>query len=88
MANPWTKKNPLLSMWLSGANALAGKARSAGMTEMKRQQTSSTKQAAPLLERRMAGRRQGQTQRPWLIVLCSAFPPDPDLAGREPVEPA
>jgi hypothetical protein len=45
MANPWTKKNPLLSMWLSGANAVAGKARSAGMTEMKRQQTSSTKQA-------------------------------------------
>ena len=30
MANPWTKKNPLLSMWLSGANAVAGKARSAG----------------------------------------------------------
>jgi hypothetical protein len=46
MANPWTKKNPLLSMWLSGANALAGKARSAGMAEMKRQQTSSIKQAA------------------------------------------
>ena len=33
-------------MWLSGANALAGKARSAGMAEMKRQQTSSIKQAA------------------------------------------
>jgi hypothetical protein len=33
-------------MWLSGANALAGKARSAGTAEMKRQQTSVTKQAA------------------------------------------
>jgi hypothetical protein len=27
MKNPWTKKNPFLSMWLSGANAVAGSAR-------------------------------------------------------------
>ncbi|RZI86380.1 MAG: hypothetical protein EOP38_01710 [Rubrivivax sp.] len=27
MNNPWTKKNPLLSMWLSGANAIADSAR-------------------------------------------------------------
>jgi hypothetical protein len=46
MANPWTKKNPLLSMWLSGANALAGRARSAGTAEARRQQTRLTKQAA------------------------------------------
>ena len=46
MANPWTKKNPLLSMWLSGANALAGKVRGAGTAEMNRRQTSLTKQAA------------------------------------------
>ena len=46
MANPWTKKNPLLSMWLSGANAVAGKARSAGAAEAKRQQTSLAKQTA------------------------------------------
>ena len=26
-ANPWLKKNPLLSLWLSGANALLGVAR-------------------------------------------------------------
>ena len=48
MANPWTKKNPLLSMWLSGANALAGKARSAGAAEAKRQQTGLAKQTARL----------------------------------------
>ena len=48
MANPWTKKNPLLSMWLSGANAVAGKARSAGTAEVKRQQTGIAKQAARL----------------------------------------
>jgi hypothetical protein len=46
VANPWTKKNPLLSLWLSGANAVAGKARSTGAAEVKRQQTSLVKQAA------------------------------------------
>ena len=39
MANPWTKKNPFLSIWLSGANAVTGKARSAGAAEISRQQT-------------------------------------------------
>lgn len=48
MANPWTKKNPLLSMWLGGANAVAGKARGAGTAEAKRQQTGLAKQAARL----------------------------------------
>jgi hypothetical protein len=27
VANPWLKKNPFMSMWLSGANAAAGRAR-------------------------------------------------------------
>jgi hypothetical protein len=27
MNNPWMKKNPFLSMWLSGANSIAGSAR-------------------------------------------------------------
>jgi hypothetical protein len=30
MANPWTKKNLLLSMFLISANAAAGRARSLG----------------------------------------------------------
>ncbi|MDQ3195766.1 MAG: hypothetical protein M3Q32_05200 [Pseudomonadota bacterium] len=37
MKNPWTKKNPLLSMWLSGANTVAGSARSRAAAEGKRQ---------------------------------------------------
>jgi hypothetical protein len=37
MKNPWTKKNLLLSMWLSGANAVAGSARSRGTAALKRQ---------------------------------------------------
>jgi hypothetical protein len=27
MTNPWLKKNPYMSLWLSGANAVAGAAR-------------------------------------------------------------
>lgn len=37
MRNPWLKKNPLMSMWLSGANAVMGAARSRGTAEGKRQ---------------------------------------------------
>jgi hypothetical protein len=37
MRNPWIKKNPLMSMWLSGANAVMGSARSRVAAESKRQ---------------------------------------------------
>jgi hypothetical protein len=37
MRNPWIKKNPMLSMWLSGANAVAGAARGRVAAEAKRQ---------------------------------------------------
>jgi hypothetical protein len=37
MKNPWTKKNPLLSIWLSGANAVAGSARGRATMAAKRQ---------------------------------------------------
>ena len=37
MKNPWLKKNPLMSMWLSGANAMLGSARSRTMAEVQRQ---------------------------------------------------
>jgi hypothetical protein len=36
MKNPWTKKNPMLSMWLSGANAVAGAARGHATAQGKR----------------------------------------------------
>ncbi len=39
MTNPMMKKNPFMSMWLSGANAWAGAARGQWMAEMQRQQT-------------------------------------------------
>jgi hypothetical protein len=37
MKNPWTRKNPFLSMWLSGANAIAGTTRGRASAAMKRQ---------------------------------------------------
>jgi hypothetical protein len=45
MANPWTKKNPFLSLWLSGANAVGGKARVHTTATAKRTQTALTKKA-------------------------------------------
>ena len=39
MRNPWIKKNPLMSMWLSGANAVFGAARGRATAEAKRQAT-------------------------------------------------
>lgn len=45
MTNPWTKKNPLMSMWLSGANKLAGQARGQAKAEANNQTTALTQQA-------------------------------------------
>lgn len=42
MKNPWLKKNPLLSMWLSAANAAAGSARGRATAEAKRQARAAT----------------------------------------------
>jgi hypothetical protein len=37
MRNPWTKKNPFMSMWLSSANKVAGSARGQATAAVKRQ---------------------------------------------------
>ncbi len=39
MRNLWLKKNPYMSLWLSGANAAAGSVRSHGSAQAKRQAT-------------------------------------------------
>ena len=36
MTNPWLKKNPYMSMWLSGANAVAGSMRGHAAAQVKR----------------------------------------------------
>ena len=45
MSNPWTKKNPLMSMWLSGANRVAGSARSQLTAELKKSAAQANKKA-------------------------------------------
>jgi poly(hydroxyalkanoate) depolymerase family esterase len=40
MSNPWLKKNPFMSMWLSGANSVANTARARIGAEMNRQSAS------------------------------------------------
>lgn len=37
MSNPWLKKNPFMSMWLSTANSVAGSMRGQATAEAKRQ---------------------------------------------------
>ena len=41
----WLKKNPFMSMWLSGANRVAGSVRGQVAAEAKRQATSAAEQA-------------------------------------------
>ena len=45
MANPWLKKNPFMSMWLSGANAVVGSARGHATAAAKRQATAAMTKA-------------------------------------------
>ena len=37
MGNPWLKKNPLMSMWLSAANKVMGSARGQATAAVKRE---------------------------------------------------
>ena len=46
MSNPWLKKNPFMSMWLSGANSVANGARTRIAAEAKRQTTTAVNKAA------------------------------------------
>ena len=46
MSNPWLKKNPFMSMWLSGANSVASSARGRIAAEAKRQSTTAVNKAA------------------------------------------
>ncbi|WP_162585376.1 hypothetical protein [Variovorax sp. RA8] len=46
MSNPWTKKNPLMSMWLSSANKAMGSARGQATAAAKRQVAATQAEAA------------------------------------------
>ena len=45
MKNPWLKKNPLMSLWLSGANKVAGAARGQAAAAVKREATRAAQDA-------------------------------------------
>ena len=45
MKNPWIKKNPFMSMWLSGANKVAGAARGHATAAAKREATKASRTA-------------------------------------------
>ena len=46
MGNPWTKKNPFMSMWLSSANSAMGSARAQATAATKRQVAAAQADAA------------------------------------------
>jgi hypothetical protein len=46
MANPWTKKNPFMSLWLSGANRVASQARGQVKASATKQQSALATQTA------------------------------------------
>lgn len=43
MKNPWTKKNPFMSMWLSAANSAASQARGQAAAAVKREANKAAK---------------------------------------------
>jgi hypothetical protein len=45
VTNPWTKKNPLMSMWLSEANAVANRARGHATAAARKQRVLLTRDA-------------------------------------------
>lgn len=45
MSNPWLKKNPFMSMWLSTANRVAGTLRGQAAAQVKRQATAAATEA-------------------------------------------
>ena len=45
MKNPWFTKNPFMSMWLSGANKVAGAARGLATAAVKREAAQTSKVA-------------------------------------------
>jgi hypothetical protein len=50
MRNPWVKKNPYLSMWLSASNAAMGAASGHSMVQAKRQQAAANAAARQIAE--------------------------------------
>ena len=63
MANPWLKKNPFMSMWLSGANAAVGRARSARFGGSRQTAGRTYETDSPILDRCLAVGGQAERRR-------------------------
>lgn len=55
MSNPWMKKNPFMSLWLSGANTVGNRARSQATAAAKRQAAVLAKDTARVWTRAWLG---------------------------------
>jgi hypothetical protein len=62
MGNPWLKKDPYLSLWLSGVNAMAGAAQGQAWNAATRNATAATRQMSQAM---MDG---------WLAPLAASKP--------------
>ena len=62
MANPWLKKNPFMSMWLSGAHSIANSARGQFAAEAKRRSTTAVHKATQDIFALWAGAQTGATK--------------------------
>lgn len=54
MSNPWLKKNPFMSMWLSGANTVMGSARAQVNAAAKREASKASAAAATAAAQQVA----------------------------------
>ena len=63
MTNPWLKKNPFMSMWLSAANRAAGSARGEAMSAVMRQVAASQAEATRQVVDFWAGKPKQQAAR-------------------------
>jgi hypothetical protein len=63
MSNPWLKKNPFMSMWLSGANRVANTARGKVTAEAKRQSAAAVSKATTEMLGAWAGATGGAPKR-------------------------
>ncbi len=53
MTNPWPKKNPFLSMWMSGANRVVGTARAHATAAIKREASQAARSATSVGTKQM-----------------------------------
>ena len=63
MRNPWTTKNPFMSMWLSSANKIAGSARGQATAAAKRHVTSMQAETAKQMMDFWTGKTAAQASR-------------------------